>query len=333
MFGKKKKVSSVASKNELAELDASVNELSKQTSALLKNFGTPAEKPEDTDQKAAPPKAGAPQPAAVRKTGKSFDIIHDPKRRTSLKATLKTPEKAADIAEVELLPEHATKSYNELTVSATPTVVQDVTSQQKAPGVIGHQAGSLRIDSETSTTTEASDIDAAAAPTNEATQAQDTSETPLEPQAAKQGISFEEESESEPEVQQDTSEVAAEQTADESPRLEKTEEAQNDHETDEAPAESQSVAAKHESSSHDSGELYANNLVHDSIPKGYTPIAGQQKPTVFDTNEYHVELHDWSKLEHKASALWYILALLVTVAGALAYFVLSGQALPFIGSL
>jgi len=86
-----------------------------------------------------------------------------------------------------------------------------------------------------------------------------------------------------------------------------------------------------EPSSEESGELFDNNLVKSKPPKGYAPNVNQQKPTVFDTNEYHPELHDWSKLERDASLKWFVAALVLVVVAAAAYLLVSGVTIPFIG--
>ena len=82
-----------------------------------------------------------------------------------------------------------------------------------------------------------------------------------------------------------------------------------------------------------SGELYANNLVKAKKPKGYQPLASQQKPTVFDTNEYHVDLHDWSKLDHSANSKWILFVLVAVLLGAFVYLIVLKQPVPFVSSV
>ncbi|MDQ5969785.1 MAG: hypothetical protein QG593_302, partial [Patescibacteria group bacterium] len=74
-----------------------------------------------------------------------------------------------------------------------------------------------------------------------------------------------------------------------------------------------------------------NNMNDMSKESGYKTPDSQQKPTVFDTNEYHVELHDWSKLEYKSNTLWYLLGLLFAIFAAGIFFIVSGFSVPFIG--
>lgn len=42
---------------------------------------------------------------------------------------------------------------------------------------------------------------------------------------------------------------------------------------------------------------------------------------IFDTSQYHPELHDWSKLDHSSNRLWLIALVLVVVCGGVAYYV------------
>lgn len=333
MFGKKKKVSAVADKNELAELDNSVSELSKQTSELLKGFKDKSSASESEPIKPSTvtdaPKTRA---AASRSHVKSFDIIQHPKTRTSLKSTLKSsPEtNLVSDSEIELLPEHATKSFNEIEAVDAKSPIQDVSPATSTifstPSVIGHRAGSLQVSSEIDTVTDTSKI------TNEdKTETQELSESEEESNKTEaeqvetknsdspsvQGITFEEE------------QIEVEESADNP--LHDEDKKQSDanplsadtNEADKTEVTETTVNPQ------DSGELYANNLVHDAKPKSYSPLESQQKPTVFDTNEYHVELHDWSKLKHKNSVIWYFIVLIVVIAAAAAYMLLTDQKLPF----
>ncbi len=65
------------------------------------------------------------------------------------------------------------------------------------------------------------------------------------------------------------------------------------------------------------GELYANNLVQSSNPAGYTPHKTQPDLAVFDAEDYHAQLHDWSRLAHRSSwqyvALFGLLLLVLSV--------------------
>src|SRR5690606_17637472 len=99
--------------HEVASLDAAMSELTKQTEALLGKFN------EERPQKPTLPK----KDMHVSTRGKSFDIIQNPRKNTPLRATLKSVTKndTKKIAspEVPLLPDHASKSYNELATSSS----------------------------------------------------------------------------------------------------------------------------------------------------------------------------------------------------------------------
>lgn len=350
MFGKKKKVSSVANKDELAALDSSVNELSKQTSELLKGFG---EKPQNSDDGSSKSKLSTESTKSKARTGtamrrgKSFDIIQNPKTRTSLKGTLKTTDTQPD-EEHALLPEHATDSYNEGPTTPKQSPIHDVAPSNSTgastPHLIGHRAGSLQLASETGDATESGSehVDLVDTAPEELKTEDESAVEPTQPVhgSMDQGITFAEEATKKDLAQDDkraTEEQSDEVSESPEPTAEDTmPEAENKGADETQGGDVATEEAKQDVDDatlnlHDSGELFANNLVHDSKPQSYTPLESQQKPTVFDTNEYHVELHDWSKLEHKSHGLWYILVLLITVAAALAYFLFSGQEIPFIG--
>ncbi len=70
----------------------------------------------------------------------------------------------------------------------------------------------------------------------------------------------------------------------------------------------------------ESGELYANNLVQHSEPKGYIPHANQKGMAVFDVEEYHLELHDWSSLNKNPRITRLLLLLMLVVIGAALYY-------------
>jgi len=338
MLGRsKKKVSAIASKDDLAALDSSVDELSLQTSELLSHFGEqkkeqPSSESEKNDKQEVKNKS-------VSRTGKSFDIIHNPKQTSKITSTLKTrPDvnvKSEDIEpeEPEMLPEHATNSYNETdSITAETNKPSEETKVElsvstETPELIKHASGSLSLVKDVDkTNTQQGDKATSITETNE--------QSKVTPETAKHEegklIAFTEPS------KKDDIEVKA-------PQLSEAKEAVDDKNVTEQPNEtSNNEAVKtdeiksqdekqedEEVTTSNSGELFANNLTQDSKPNGYEPVEGQQKPTVFDTKEYHLELHDWSKLKHKNSTIWYFVLLLVVIASSVAYMLLTGQKLPF----
>lgn len=308
----KKKPAKKLDNQDFTALDAAVSELNKQTAALLgKADGKTEAKP------TLPKKQNHPQTK-----GKSFDIINHPRKNTTLQSSLKTAQKTPSApAEPEaLLPDHAGKSFNELEVDELPSIKakgKDTPEEPKpkdaAAPVIKQHTGKLsltRDDEDTPSAEEQPSADPA------------LESAALAPQAVSHtSLSFEEK----PEELKD-------EPAPETKKPEKEPEPEKSQPSEVTEAKEATVETKQsdEQLSYDSGELFANNLVKETQPKRHEPEKGQQKPTVFDTTEYHPELHDWSKLEHQGGWKWFILLLLLAVAGGLAYLIFSGQRLPFL---
>jgi hypothetical protein len=303
----KKKPAKKAEKHDFTALDAAVSELSKQTAALL---GTADEKP-------AKPKL--PKKSTVPHTkGKSFDIIHNPKQKAPLKASLKTVavsrHTAAPLAHIQtdIAPKSLVENNNKPEADE-PDHSPDFRADQ--PMIRGHEKGLTVQNAETPADTdrivqEVSQDDSVAAASRGAIVFEEDSTKEREEQNPKEPVS--ETVESAPEEPKPSKPVVAESS--------ESSESTKDQ-LDEKPVELPA---------YNSGELFANNLVKESKSRGYKPHENQQLPTVFDTNEYHPKLHDWSKLEHDTSLGWFVLILVLVIAGAVAYFVISGQAIPFI---
>lgn len=295
----KKKKSSIPKVQDTASLDAAMSELSKQTEALLGSFQDQAE-----SKKPQLPKKN--QKTVVAR-GKSFDIIHDPKRTSKLHATLKAApaKKVAVVAQVDaelLLPPVATKSYNELTSSGSDQQAQSK-KKSSTPQIINHHESTLSVGTISESQSEPQEVADQATPEQVSKMANPAA-------VSHNSIVFEE-----PAQKEATDSEETEQHPDESALK-----AQNTSELKDEPKEDQSYT---------SGELFANNLVKNVKPKGYQPEKETKVPAVFDTEEYHVELHDWSKLEHKNGGKIVLLLLLLVVAAVAGCVVLFGYKLPF----
>ncbi|HMS31322.1 MAG TPA: hypothetical protein PJ984_02925 [Candidatus Saccharibacteria bacterium] len=339
----KKKKQIAPSEDDFKLLDTSVSELSEQTSALLTHFG------EINSEDSKTSKPTMPKQSSSKKTpGRSFDIIQG-SNTVNLRRAKKTVTEDAPSDVIELLPEHAGKSFNEVsleeapkkeTASSTEAPVEKTEesddSKKVAPAVVvGHPAGSLRFDSSEDDPVELQDeVDRDAVKKDAKT---DSDVEKLDAPDAKKldDISELDANDPEKEVFRESAQpdekpqeasLADTKHNGESKELEKSKE--NAMPEDEA-ADATEEEVQTESNTV-SGEVFASNLVSNELPKGYEPPEGQQQPTVFDTNEYHPELHDWSKLDHGHGGKWYVLALLIAIAAALAYFIFSGQKLPFI---
>lgn len=309
----KKKPAKKPDNQDFTALDAAVSELNKQTAALLgKADGKTEAKP------TLPKKQNRPQTK-----GKSFDIINHPRKNTTLQSNLKTAQKAPSAPvepEKALLPDHAGKSFNELEVHELPSIKtkgKDTPEEPKpedaAVPVIKQHTGKLSLTRD--------DEDVLGAEEQPSADPVLESAAPAPQAVSHTSLSFEEKPEElKDEPAPETKKPEKEPEPEKSQPSEVTE-------TKEAKAETKE---SEEQLSNDSGELFANNLIKDAPPKRHEPEKGQQKPTVFDTTEYHPELHDWSKLEHQGGWKWFILLLLLAIAGGLAYLIFSGQRLPFL---
>lgn len=289
-------------------LDAAVSELSKQTDALLSGFGTESNRATTTNEKPTFTK----KKNVLHTKGKSFDIIHDPKRRAHLKATLKSAAPVTRLIPVEtelLLPGQASKSYNELSEPSEKNVVVPVETSKiqlnenrldtREPVVSGVDSEPVITSTSPSKAVSHTTLSFSEPEQSEST---DNKSTTQEPKVSKDPI-------------QPVAELSQEEVVTDSEKKIKAEEAK---ETEVEKLDEQNT-----------GTLYPNNLVKDTEPKGYEAPETEGKPAIFDTETYHPELHDWSKLDHSNSKKWILLVLLLVVAGSGAYFILSGQKLPF----
>lgn len=337
MFKKKDSKQPESNTTDFTALDSAVSELSKQTEALLGS----------TDSQAKVTKPKLPKKhAAVHAKAKSFDIIHDPSRKTKLKSTLKTAPKAA-----------AQELLSASVDDESDTVAGD--SQNASAAIVhAHKEGSLH----SGTVVKAEQVSESAAKAEEPKLVTKISESETEEAsvqlqdkaAAHNLLSFDDETKDDgkaseadpaklPESAHDETEEAiavvvpevsetkiVDKTKADTTAVSKIEEEATDTKEPESSDEKETkeTEIKDESDSY-RGELYANNLVKEVEPKGFIKSDDSSKPAVFDTDEYHPELHDWSKLESHSGLNWLLLVLLLVVAGGVAYFVLTGQKLPF----
>lgn len=328
---KKKNKSVIPSSNELAALDGSVDELSRQTEALLKGFGDVAPKNDSPTRKIAPeqktpeiketPTKPRPHTPAKQGVARSFDIIHTPAKR-KLQASLRSQPQPQ--SSDRLLSSHAGLSYNEQTPPA-PKEPEELTASNAPAIVHPHATGALHMKGE----------EDAQAPEDSQGTPEDTSavtpkrETTLESSAAAD-TKVEEKSSA---TQSLTFQTDEQSPVDESP--EQTEDTTPpQEESSEAASDSDATTVEHAKQKDEPlprNSSYSATASQSSDPKGYEPVEGQTLPAVFDTHEYHPELHDWSKLEHRSHATKYVIALLLVIVAILGYLVVSDTALPFIG--
>ena len=301
----KSKKNKSAQPDDFSALDSAVSELSQQTEALLQSF-----KEEPRALKPTLPKknAAAVVPKSVVQRsgkGKSFDIIQHPAQKKRLNATLKT----------------ATASKPLLLLPEAPQ--EDAPKTSVAQVVHTHKEGALHGFSTVQQTDAVASVDVEPEQKKPESKAEET--MALKPkdnkEDAKSPLSFTEEK---------TVDVVSETETDNKNDLkaqvaDTVEDSQNDASQpvlEESSKEVEETAYR--------GELYANNLVKETTPKGLELSEDDKhKPMIFDTEEYHPELHDWSKLEPKSKSPLIVLLILIIVAAGLAYFILSGHKLRF----
>lgn len=321
-------------------LDSAVNELTKQTEALLKTF---EEKP-----KPVLPKRHA-KPASK---GHSFDIIKDPAHKTRIKANLKvaTPVKESEVSKksaVELLPEHAspdgTTSESEQLkeVKKSQESVEVKNSSVTSTNIVAvHKPGSLHITEAHPSTVasglEKSESEEAANNKTESSEPSIGLEKPTKP-IAKESLNFKTDAE---EIKVAPSDQKEEKVIDY--KQEDMAESQESSEPVISKTPNEDEAAKTSESSDDtnqkeadkvdkvSTELFAPDFSKVEDDQEDKPNKAQKPTTIFDTEEYHPELHDWSKLEKNSHIGRYVAVLLLSIIAAAAYFIISGQKPPFL---
>lgn len=315
-----------AAEPDFSALDEAVSELSKQTAALLGSADSTANKPELPKRRN--------QPVAK---GRSLDIVTVGSHRPAVPAHLRTvkEDKPASLEASE-----AQQSTEDAGVEKPKADGQ--------PEIILHRRGKLSLP----TVDEGSDDQDQV--TEQSTQ-EDETNLSAEEKTADDNTGLESSIDNSPEISAEsqrpltfasdgTAPASAEEAsvADTSSRDSKDEptdavnkQVSSPPESIEAPADApkkpeEAITTPELVDSGESGELFANNLVTQSDPKRYQPHEAQHKPTVFDTNEYHPELHDWSKLDNRSSGKVFVLIVLLAIAGFAAYWVLSGKSIPFV---
>lgn len=341
------KKSKKSDSTDFSALDSAVSELAQQTAALLGD---------DTS-----PKPKLPKKKSAHKTNpKSFDVIH-PKQagaKTSvLKASAPTQTKLAE-PEEKLLEAGDEKAKSD-GKSAAETV--DETHDSTDPKiVIGHNPGSLHVASKTprvsSVQANKADEDPEEKPADPELDA-DADERPDEKgesiavkRSKPQESESDEPEQNEPDVtdavDKDEAKVSGDDKEPEAGRDDKDsttpdntkedadEPAENGEALDRADDSSdpkQTAALGSHADASQGVQLFSDNL-DDKKGGGDSQDGDDEKTDLFDTDEYHPKLHDWSKLEHHNNAPIIVLIVLLAVLAAGVYAVMTGMTLPFIGA-
>ena len=359
----KKKITK-PTKHDEAALSAAMKELSKQTEALLGS---------SEPKKAPPvKKPQLPKKQSLQKSrGKSFDIISQPKHPRKLKATLKTVEPKLlkpvhTTSPQHQISEHVSKKST-LTSGVQTAKSLSTSSRSAVAPTIVHQKGRLQIQPQPAETDQASIVtnepkeapSASVARTGIIFSEEDTQEVIEQTPSDDDGATIIEQetddvnewigessshTNSQKSVEEEDSQVAAEVKVflafnmirvihvlpkacnDLIPTILKTK----------SPTNPRPIAATNlidQAKSVASNKNQSETRMKAKKPKGYQPLASQQKPTVFDTNEYHVDLHDWSKLDHSANSKWILFVLVAVLLGAFVYLIVLKQPVPFVSSV
>lgn len=333
----RKKKTTQPSEEAEAELNDAMKELVRQTEALLGSPELSSDKPqknttEEVSKKATeevkpdkiakddlPKKPILPKKRHIpHRKGRSFEIISQPKQPKKIKATLKTAAASpVPLLEASKPPQLLEAEASE--VAFESSVAESSPSESQAR-IRQKEKGSLRVNG-----------------------VEGFSDTPaLKPaiesnvSVSRTGIVFSENSEKDTKSDMgDKKEVGP--VDDELDKQVELPPAKNDKTVKAVDAKDQSAkltddkpSKNDEPPARGSGELYANNLVKTKKPRGYKPPASQQKPTVFDTTEYHAELNDWSKLDKSSGGKWVILILLLLLLAAFIYLFVLKMPLPLV---
>lgn len=320
---KKSATKKVIKKNDEAMLESAVGDLAKQTEALLGKSGEKMDKP------VLPKKQSKPSTKHAGK--KSFDIIH-PNEATSSESILKSPHPGQKLIEAH--------EDDKATDTSAPKVEKS-SSTSSAPAIVNtHNPGSLNVMSKKSVEPIKRGVAAVQAEHDdeskdeqivpvkraaaEAKSAEDTE--PVEEaknEGASNPVKTEGKKEDEPVEFSSMPDKAA--AADTSDKDDEGKEDESDTDSSESESKDDSKASSNSvSEASKSIQLQSDNLDDDEESDEPKPV------DVYDTDEYHPTLHDWSKLSKQNHTPLYILLLLVVILGAVLYIVYADISIPFL---
>ncbi len=326
MIGKKSsKSKAVAHKDDtdFSVLDDAVSELAKQTEALLGKTGEKMSKP------------NLPKKTTHHHKAKSFDIIHNPgtKKRTS--SVLKSTHPSQKLIE----------SSDEKLIEAVPSSVEVVenssTMDSSAQVVSGHSSGSLRVNEEVADAPGAVALESVDVEAKEPVVVKKEAE--IKPPGTSNIGAVEKSIESSKDSQDEDSDNTATEAEladdaagdtidlhdDDPSATELIDELDTRNTSTEAGTDSKEEVKKDETpeeSETKGSEIYSDNLKSD--PVTFDEDTDEPKVAVFDTEEYHSTLHDWSKLEHHNKAPIVLLLILAIILAVGVYIVVSGISVP-----
>jgi len=327
-----KNISQLPAVEDVSELDSAVSELAKQTEALLGKSGEKMRKP------TLPKKAEKNIPHS---NGVSFDIIHDGTKSSVTPAILKSPHPGQKLLE----PSDGDDGDNIKVKISNKTDANEDTSKAEPAIAVGqsivttHKAGSLH--SKSTGSVDAADSDS---PDGEV-QAKDKADVndgeqdkvtvtikSKSAQPAKPTIDATDQSDdgddAESTLKKPADNSESEDTSDES-----TDGARSgvQDDTKQQPTQTAAKPITMATDPTQSMQIYSDNLDKKTDDKdGNEEESDSDDPLIFDTDEYHPTLHDWSKLDRHSRGPVLILLLLMVLLAAIVYVVVSGIEIPFI---
>ncbi len=318
---KTKNVSALPKKSDFSDLDNAVSELAKQTEALLGKTGERMSKP------TIPKKKPKTMPSTNSKA-RSFDIIHNPAANKRTEALLKAPHPGQKLLEAE------EDNESPIAVSkAAPTGASQETDSVAT--VSAHSPGALKFVEAKTIDSDTDSNDSPDSKVEKSTNTKPGKDNDINPDKLEHSDKpAEAETENLEELKTDSPEVVVAdkvevpETEDNKPSVvvDENEDLKPDDKESLSvdPVKNDSVEVSKTDPSQ-KVQLYSDNLT-DAIKSDDEEESG---PAIFDTDEYHPTLHDWSKLEHQSSAPKFILLLLLVLLAGGVFVVVSGIQLPF----
>lgn len=312
-----------AKKDDELMLETAVGDLAKQTEALLGKSGEKIAKP------VLPKKQSKPSTKHAGK--KSFDIIH-PNEATSSASVLKAPHPGQKLLEAD-------DGQSE----AVEPKVEKSSSASSAPTIVStHNPGSLNVMSKKSV--EPIKRGVAAVQAEQEDDSEDEQIVPVtrtvKAKAPAQNADSNSGDDTLPEQKDDTSKNDDEPAADKAIELDSSPVNDIDRTPDKADAPStdpdeelnlDSIDGPDDSKPSDAVNEATKSIQLQSDNLNDGDESDEPKPVdIYDTDEYHPTLHDWSKLSKQNHTPLYILLLLTVVLGAVLYIVYADISIPFI---
>lgn len=322
---KPKNVSALPAKEDFSALDSAVSDLARETEALLGKTG----------EKMSRPVLPKKKPDANSRA-KSFDIIHNPDTNKRSEAILKAPHPGQKLLEAE---EAGAKQLADKIEADTkdPEVDSVAEVSVHSPGALKFNEGktieptsndkSSKAEVKSNNPEEKDKIEP------KETEDSEESKTVKTPESKVNKSKATSTDEPDPLIETDSKVDQEVDSKDDAVKLEskvidlKPEDDKMDGIISLAEQGDTDEPAKTDSSQ--KVQLFSDNLGESKSDDGEENDGDQ--PEIFDTDEYHPTLHDWSKLEHHSGWPPVLLLLLLVVAFAgVVYAVVSGMQLPFL---